>query len=155
LSKDRGPKKVKVTTKRFEVETNKQFELIDITEKVLGVVSESGLANGSAVIFSPHTTASIRINHNEPLLIQDFMKTLYRLSPVDINYAHDVFEIRENVAVGERSNGHAHVKAFLLGSSESVPFMDGGLVLGDRQSIFLVELDGGRKRDFYVQVSGE
>jgi secondary thiamine-phosphate synthase enzyme len=146
---------VKVTTKRFELETNKQFELIDITDKVLAAVSESGLTQGQALVFAPHTTASIRLNHNEPLLIQDIMKMLYRLSPVDINYAHDIFEIRENVAVGERSNGHAHVKAFLLGSSEAIPFVEGGLVLGDRQSVFFVELDGGRKRDFYVQVSGE
>jgi secondary thiamine-phosphate synthase enzyme len=146
---------VKVTTKKFELETNKQFDAIDVTEHILEVVSASGIKNGSVLVFAPHTTAAIKINHNEPLLIQDLMKMLHRLVPVDINYAHDIFEIRENVAPGERSNGHAHVKAFLLGSSETVPVMDGGLMLSERQSVFFVELDGGRKRSFVVQVTGE
>ena len=146
---------MKVTTKKFELETNKQFDAIDVTEHILEVVSSSGIKNGSVLVFAPHTTAAIKINHNEPLLLQDLMKMLHRLVPVDINYAHDIFEIRENVAVGERSNGHAHVKAFLLGSSETVPVTDGGLMLNERQSVFFVELDGGRKRSFVVQVTGE
>ncbi len=146
---------MKVTTKKFDLETNKQFDAIDVTEHILEAISASGIKNGSVLVFAPHTTAAIKINHNEPLLLQDFMKMLHRLVPVDINYAHDIFEIRENVAPGERSNGHAHVKAFLLGSSETIPFVDGGLMLNDRQSVFFVELDGGRKRDFVVQVTGE
>ena len=146
---------MKVTTKKFELETNKQFDAIDVTEHILEVISSSGIKNGSVLVFAPHTTAAIKINHNEPLLLQDLMKMLHRLVPVDINYAHDIFEIRENVAVGERSNGHAHVKAFLLGSSETVPVTDGGLMLNERQSVFFVELDGGRKRSFVVQVTGE
>jgi secondary thiamine-phosphate synthase enzyme len=146
---------VKVTTKKFELETNKQFDAIDITEHVLEAISVSGIRDGSALVFAPHTTAAIKINHNEPLLLQDLMKMLHRLVPVDINYAHDIFEIRENVSAGERSNGHAHVKAFLLGSSETVPVTDGGLMLNEKQSVFFVELDGGRKRSFVVQVTGE
>ena len=73
-----------------------------------------------AVVFCPHTTAAVRLNHFETLLMQDIMKTLYRLVPIDTNYSHDLFEVRQNVAPNERSNGHAHVKAFLLGSSETL-----------------------------------
>jgi len=83
------------------------------------------------------------------------MKMLYRLAPVDINYSHDFFEIRAQLRDDERSNGHAHVKSFLLGASEAVPIEGRQLVLGDRQSIFFVELDGGRERRAFVQIIGE
>ena len=136
------------------VETKTQYEIVDITDEVKDLVKESGVLEGVAVVYAPHTTAAIRINHHEPLLIQDIMKMLYRLVPVDINYSHDFFEIRKQLKDDERSNGHAHVKAFLLGASETIPVVGGELVLGDRQSIFFVELDGGRERRAVVQVLG-
>ena len=140
---------------KLQVTSKKQFELIDITDKVKTIVEESGINDGLVAIFAPHTTASIRLNHNEPLLIQDIMKTLYRVAPVDINYSHDLFEIRSGTEANERSNGHAHVKAFFLGSSETIPLTAGKMILGPRQSIFFVELDGGRERKVVVSVSGE
>ena len=141
--------------KKLQLETKKQFEIIDITEQVKAAVKESAAANGIAVIYSPHTTAGIRLNHNEPLLAQDFMKALYRLVPLDISYSHDLFEVRQNLATNERSNGNAHVKAFLLGSSESLIIDQGALLLGGKQSVFFVELDGGRWRDVYIKIIGE
>ena len=141
--------------KKLHLETNKQFELVDITAHVKAALKESEIKHGIVLVYCPHTTSAIRINHNEPLLMQDILKMMYRLVPVDVNYAHDVFEIRENVSLGERSNGHAHVKAFLLGSSETIPVNASELMLGEKQSIFYVELDGGRKRDFHVQITGE
>lgn len=141
--------------KELALETTTQFELIDITSEVRGTVSRSRIDSGLVSVFTPHTTAAIRINHNEPLLKQDIMKMLYRIAPIDINYAHDFFEIRTNVKADERSNGHAHVKAFLLGTSESVPVAKGKMILGERQSIFFVELDGGRKRRVIIEVIGE
>ncbi len=141
--------------KKITLETKKQFEIIDITEHVKKTVTDSGIKNGIAVIFCPHTTAAIRLNHNEPLLMQDIMKMLYRLVPIDTSYSHDLFEVRQNVAPNERSNGHAHVKAFLLGSSETLPVEKGELLLGTKQSIFFVELDGGRSREVQIKVLGE
>lgn len=139
----------------LKFETKTQFEMIDITEEVQKAVSKSRVKSGVAVIFAPHTTAAIRVNHNEPLLKQDIMKMLYRMVPIDINYGHDFFEIRQKLSPQERSNGHAHVKAFLLGDSESVPVERGKLCLGSRQSIFFVELDGGRPRRAFIQIMGE
>ena len=141
--------------KKIELETKKQFEIVDITDRVQAAISESGIINGIITVFSPHTTAAIRLNHNEPLLLQDIMKTLYRLAPIDLSYSHDLFEIRQSVAPNERSNGHAHVKAFLLGSSESLPVENGKIVKGLKQSLFFVELDGGRDRKVYVKILGE
>lgn len=142
-------------TEELNLETKTQFELLDITEQVAGVIKESRVKSGMVLVFAPHTTAAIRVNHNEPLLRQDIMKFLYRLAPLDMNYAHDFFEVRTQVKPDERSNGHAHVKAFLLGDSETVAVARGKMLLGSRQSIFFVELDGGRKRRVIVQVFGE
>ena len=146
---------MKIKTQKIFVTTKKQFEVIDITEEVQVTVVNSKVSDGTVTVFTPHTTASVRLNHNEPLLLQDIMKMLYRTAPVDINYSHDIFEIRSNVDANERSNGHAHVKAFLLGSSETIPIQKGKLLKGDKQSIFLVELDGGRDRTIVIQVMGE
>ena len=141
--------------KKIPLETKKQFEMLDITQAVAQIILESGATKGLAVVFRTHTTAAVRLNHNEPLLMQDIMKTLYRLAPVDLNYSHDLFEVRQNVSPNERSNGHAHVKAFLLGSSETLPIEQGKMALGPRQSVFFVELDGGRSREVYVKILGE
>lgn len=141
--------------KKLLLETKKQFEIVDITQHVQSAVTESKVKEGLAVVSCPHTTAAIRLNHNEPLLMQDIMKMLYRLAPIDTSYSHDLFEVRQNVAPNERSNGHAHVKAFLLGSSESIPIVKSHLTLGGKQSIFFVELDGGRSREVNVKILGE
>lgn len=141
--------------KELQVATTTQFELLDITGEVKKALSESKVKSGAVVVYAPHTTAAVRLNHNETLLKQDVMKFLYRLAPIDQNYAHDFFEVRTEARAGERSNGHAHVKAFLLGGSETVPVARGEMLLGERQSIFFVELDGGRKRRVIIQVIGE
>ncbi len=136
----------------IELETKKQFELVDITKLVQDAVAASGVQGGIVAVYSSHTTGAIRLNHNEPLLFQDIMKALFRLAPVDINYSHDLFELRETKALDERSNGHAHVKAFLLGSSETLIIDGGHLVLGEKQSLFFAELDGGRKRKVHIKI---
>ncbi|OGE81046.1 MAG: hypothetical protein A2826_01305 [Candidatus Doudnabacteria bacterium RIFCSPHIGHO2_01_FULL_43_23] len=145
-----------VLSKNIELETKKQFEIIDLTKQVEAVLKESKIDKGLVSIYSTHTTAGIRINHFEQLLLQDIMKLMYRVAPIENNYAHDLFEIRNEMQSGERSNGHAHVKAFLLGSSETIPVSDQKMLLGYRQSIFFVELDGPRKkRRCVVTVIGE
>lgn len=146
---------MKIHFSKIFLETKKQFEIVDITSYVQKAVLESGIKSGTVTVFCPHTTASIRLNHNEPLLIQDIMKTLYRLIPIDQSYSHDLFEVRQNVAPNERSNGHAHVKAFLVGSSESIPVEKSLLAMGTKQSIWFVEFDGGRSREVNLQILGE
>ncbi|MBL8030389.1 MAG: YjbQ family protein [Candidatus Doudnabacteria bacterium] len=146
---------MKTYQKKIQLETKKQFEMLDITSHVRTAVIESGVKEGMVTVFSPHTTASIKLNHFEPLLLQDLMKTIYRLVPLDISYSHDLFEVRQNVAPNERSNGHAHVKAFLLGSSENLIVQRSEILLGEKQSIFFIELDGGRHREAWIKILGE
>ncbi len=134
------------------LETKKQFEMVDITNHIRKFVIDSGVKEGIVTVFCPHTTGAIRINNNETLLVQDFMKMLYRTVPLDTSYSHDLFEVRLNVAVNERSNGHAHVKAFLLGNSENLIIEKGDILLGAKQTVFFVELDGGRNREVWVKI---
>src|SRR6185369_1386479 len=124
---------------KLKLNSKKQFELIDITDKVKKILESSGIKNGMVTIYAPHTTASIKLNHNENLLKQDLMNLIYRLVPIDFNYSHDIFEIRSGVDANERSNGHAHIKSFLLGASETIPVENGTMMLGGKQSIFFVE----------------
>ncbi len=146
---------MKTFFKKISLESKKQFEILDVTEQVRHAVSESMVKSGIAVVYSPHTTAAIRLNHNEPLLIQDLMKTMYRLVPIDISYSHDLFEVRQQVAPNERSNGHAHIKTFLMGSSQEVIIEQGNMLLGGKQSLFFLEFDGGRNREIWVKIIGE
>lgn len=146
---------MKIHRERIDFQTTTQIEFVDVTDRVEEVVGRSGVREGQVTIFVPHTTMGIAINHNEPLLLQDFMRILYRVVPVDDQYSHDLFELRRGAKSDGRSNGHSHCKQLLLGSSETVLVERGKLLLSDLQSIFAVEFDGARKRDVIVQVMGE
>ena len=144
-----------VIHKIIHLRTTKQFQIFPITKQVEQVLADSKIKSGLCNIFVPHSTAGIRLNDDEHLLHQDIMKIFYRLVPIDISYGHDSFEIRSNVAPDERSNGHAHVKSFLVGSSETVPIENSMLVLGQHQSVFFLEFDGGRERKVQLTLMGE
>lgn len=145
---------MKVFRRRIEFETKGQIEFFDITQHVQEVIEQSGVREGQVLVYSPHTTLGVVINQNEPMLIQDFMRILYKVAPIDEHYSHDLFELRRETISDGRSNGHSHCKAMLLGVSEMVPVERGKMVLSPRQSVFGVEFDGGRKRDVVVQVMG-
>jgi secondary thiamine-phosphate synthase enzyme len=145
---------MKIYKQKIELQTTTQIEFIDVTEKVADIVEKSGVREGQVLIFTTHTTSSIVINQNESMLIQDFMRTLYRIVPVSDRYSHDLFELnRANTSDG-RSNGHSHCKAILLSTSQTIPIEKGKMLNSHKQNIFFVELDGARKRDFLVQVMG-
>src|SRR4030042_2109062 len=139
----------------IEKESKSQIEFIDITQDVEEVVARSGVKNGQVLVFYPHTTCGLAINQNESLLLQDFQRLLYRLVPIDERYSHDLFELKNGADSDGRSNGHSHCKNLLLGVSQNIPIEDGKLLLGSKQNIFLVELDGARKREVIAQVIGE
>lgn len=145
---------MKIHKQKIELKSSTQIEFMDITDKVQDVVESSGIREGQALIYAPHTTMSIAVNHNESMLIQDFMRVLYKIIPVDDQYAHDLFELRREQAADGRSNGHSHCKSLLLGVSETIPVEKGKLMITASQSVFAIEFDGARKRDIIVQVMG-
>lgn len=145
---------MKIETKVVEIVSEKQLDFFDITNEVEELVESSGIKNGTVTVYSPHTTCAVMINHNESMLKQDLMRVLYRLVPIEERYAHDMFELTNQAESDGRSNAHSHCKAMILGSSETIPIAKGKLLLGGKQSVFFVELDGSRARDFVIQVMG-
>ena len=98
----------------------------------------------------------MKINENEPLLLKDMAEFLEKILPRDNGYQHNNFEIRTvNMNENEAPNGHAHLQHLLLGTSETVPVIDGEMQFGTYQSVFFIELDHPRPREVMVQVVGE
>ena len=141
---------------RLQLETKEAPEFIDITEWVCQCVAQSKVANGFVIVYSKHTTAAVKINENEPLLLQDMVAFLEKMSPRNGGYQHNDFSIRTvNMTADESPNGHAHLQHLLLGTSETVPLIDGIMQFGRYQSVFFIELDHPRSREVMVQVVGE
>jgi len=146
---------MKTQTYRLKVESKGAPEFIDITEEVRNLITSSQVKNGFAVIFSRPTTAAIKINENEPLLLEDMARFLDKVASRNGYYKHNDFSLRtENMTEDECPNGHAHCQQLVLGSSETVPIVNGEIQVGRWQSIFLVELDRPRPREVLIQVMG-
>ena len=145
---------MKIHKEKIAFRSKSQTEFIDVTDRVQEIVERSGIREGQVLIYSEHTTMSVVINHYEPMLLQDFMRTLYRTVPIDGQYSHDMFELRRGNDSDGRSNGHSHCKALLIENSKVVPIERGKLVLGAKQSIIALEFDGSRERDLFIQVIG-
>ncbi len=145
---------MKIYKERIDLESKTQIQFMDITDAVGDVIERSGVREGQVTVYAPHTTMGVAINHNESMLLQDFMRIFYKLVPVDDQYTHDLFELRREAGSDGRSNGHSHCKAMLLGNSETIPIERGKMMLSNIQNIFAVEFDGSRKRDIIVSVMG-
>jgi len=125
----------------FQVRTSKQTEFVDITRSVEEAVQKTGLKDGVCIIFIPHTTAAITINENaDPSVPKDIVMELNKIVPFEDRYQH------------LEGNSPAHVKASLVGFSETVFVESGKLVLGTWQGIFFCEFDGPRNRKVHVKV---
>jgi len=134
---------------------NRAPEFIDITDDVAALLEDSGIREGSVLIYSRHTTAAIKINEREPLLQSDMAHFLQRVAPREADYKHNDFSIRTaNMNDDEFPNAHSHCQHLLLGASERIPVSEGTLLLGRWQRIFLIELDHPRKREVIVQIQG-
>ena len=130
--------------------TEKPIDIIDITADVRAALEETGLRQGTVTVLSRHTTACVNINEQEPRLVQDMITFLKRLVPRDGDYLHNLEPI------DGRDNAHSHLLGLFMNSTETIPFSEGVMLLGEWQSIFLIELDGPRKeRQVLLQIQGE
>jgi isopentenyl-diphosphate delta-isomerase len=142
-------------TVRLAYRTEEAGQFVDITDDVEAAVRAARVDRGLVHVYSQHTTAAIRINENEPLLLADFRRLLERVAPAgDGAYEHDDLTRRAGVPPDEPLNGHSHCRHLFLSSSESVPVTNGRLELGTYQRIFLIELCHARTRCVTVQVLG-
>ena len=125
----------------FQVRTCEQIEFIDITRSVQEAVEKTGAEDGICIVFVPHTTAGITINENaDPSVVQDIMMALNKIISSKDQYHH------------LEGNSPAHIKASLLGCSQTVLFESGKLCLGTWQGIYFCEFDGPRNRKVYVKI---
>ena len=122
--------------------------MIDITDKLQGVVNQSGLKSGICTAFVPGSTASLITIEYEGGLLKDFPDAMDRLIPKDIVYEHHL-RWRDG-------NGHSHIRASIVGPDITIPFVDGKLKLGTWQQVTFVDFDNKpRGRIVEVMLIGE
>ena len=128
-----------IISKSLKISSSSNFQIMDITRDIVAILNETSkenkIENGIVNIFTKHSTSAIRVNENEKGLLLDFEKALKDIVKEKDNYKHDFID----------NNAASHIRAFLLGSSETIPIVDGRLDLGTWQSIFFIELDGPRR----------
>lgn len=122
----------------FRVETDRRLQVVDVTDEVAAALPAD--ADGTATVFSRHTTAGLRVNEAEPRLMGD-VETFLGSVVADDGWAHDDID----------DNADSHLRALVVGASETVPVTDGALDLGTWQSVLLVECDGPRTRTVEVR----
>ena len=126
--------------KEFNLSTQKE-DFYNITAQVRQCISESGVKNGIAVVYCPHTTAGITINENaDPDVVHDLLLGMAKAYPDRAEFRH-----------GE-GNSSAHIKASAIGSSVTIIIANGRPVLGTWQGLYFCEFDPPRKRKYYVQI---
>ncbi|MFC1945942.1 secondary thiamine-phosphate synthase enzyme YjbQ [Chloroflexota bacterium] len=137
-----------VFTTQIKIPTRGDGDITDITPEVSRALTASGLAQGTVTVFVSGSTAGVTTIEFEPGLEEDFRDVWERLAPQSLTYAH-------NQRWGD-GNGHAHVRAALLGPSLVVPFNNGRLALGTWQQIIFVDFDNRpRERAVLLQFMGE
>ena len=134
--------------------TTEPTEFVDVTDAVVRAVADAGIDTGIVNIQTTHTTTAVLVNEAEPLLLEDFRALLARVAPLGVAYRHDDLPRRRDIPPGEPRNGHAHCRALLLPVSATLNVVAGRLILGRWQKVFLVELDGPRRREVSVTVTG-
>ena len=126
----------------YPLQTGKEG-FIDITDKVRDAVRQSGVFDGMATVYCPHTTAGITITENaDPDVVSDLLLALDRTYPDRPEFRHS------------EGNSAAHLKASVIGSSVTIMIDDGEPVLGTWQAVYFTEFDGPRARRFTVKVMG-
>jgi secondary thiamine-phosphate synthase enzyme len=128
----------------FSVRTPQREVLVDITGEVSRAVADSGVTSGQCIVFVPHTTAGVTINENaDPSVKTDIVSFLHKLIPQNAGFDH------------MEGNSDAHIKASMMGFSETILIEDGQLILGTWQGICFAEFDGPRHRKVHVKIMAD
>lgn len=138
-----------VKTETLEVATKGNCHIVDITAEVQAAVASRGLSNGTVTVFNIGSTAGITTIEYEPGLVKhDINAAFEKIAPQNGRYEHE--------ETWHDDNGHAHVRASLLGPSLVVPFRNQELILGTWQQIVLIDFDTRpRSRKIVCQIMGE
>lgn len=128
----------------IKVHTEKKYDVVDVTLQVSDIVQQADVEEGLCSVYVPHATAAMIVNENDdPQIGQDLLNVLDKLIPEGV-WLHDTVD----------ENGASHLKASILGPSETIPIQRGRLALGTWQAIMLVDFDGPRDRTIIVTLTG-
>lgn len=130
--------------KEINVSSKKRYELVDITDKVEEVIRESEVKDGLVLVFVPHSTAAILLTENEIGLKEDWL-SFFKKVVSGIDFKHNRID----------NNADSHILSGLLGQTKALAVKGGKLVRGTWQQMFLVELDGPKKRRILVKTIEE
>ncbi len=137
-----------IHTGRLQLHTRGNADPHDLTERVEQIVTESGIRSGVVTIFTPSSTSALTTIEYEEGALADLRRALDEIAPPGRDYKHNLR--------WDDGNGHAHLRAALLGPSLSVPIVGGGLALGTWQQVLFIDFDvRPRQREIVVQVVGE
>lgn len=138
-----------IKTKIVEVSTKGDCHIVDITGQVQGAVADSGLSGGTVTVFNIGSTAGVTTIEYEPGLVNhDINAAFEKIAPQNGRYEHE--------ETWHDDNGHAHVRASMLGPSLVVPFCHQKLTLGTWQQIVLIDFDTRpRTRRVVCQIMGD
>jgi secondary thiamine-phosphate synthase enzyme len=137
-----------VHTGRVHLSTQGNTEMRDLSTEVRRVITDSGVHAGIATLFTPSSTSALTTIEFEPGALDDLRRALDEIAPPGRDYRHNLR--------WDDGNGHAHLRAALLGPSLSVPIVDGQLALGTWQQVLFIDFDvRPRQREIVVQVVGE
>jgi secondary thiamine-phosphate synthase enzyme len=127
--------------RKVDIKTTSRVEFQDITRTVNDIVAKSGVKKGVCYVFVPHTTAGVTVNeHADPSVAKDIAAQLDVMVPQHDRYCH------------REGNSPAHIKATLIGDSETLFIEEGRLVLGTWQGVFFGEFDGPRSRHINIKI---
>ena len=126
---------------RLSVRTRERVDSQDITGTVRDTIKSSGVQSGVCHVFVPHTTAGVTVNeHADPSVVDDIIMQLDKMVPQHGDYRH------------LEGNSPAHIKASLVGNSQTLLVEDGRPVLGTWQGVFFCEFDGPRNRSLLIKI---
>ena len=129
--------------KEFKISTSKKQELIDVTNRIRKIVKDSKVKNGICIIYVPHATAGILINENcDASVCNDIINKLEEIAPSTETYEHDKID----------DNAHSHIKASIIGPSETAIIQNNEVVLGTWQGVALAEFDGPKTRTVLIKI---
>ena len=137
-----------VRSLKLTLSTRGHADVQDITDRIESAIAESGIRIGLACIFTPSSTSALTTIEFETGAVEDLRRALERIAPADAEYLH-------NLRWGD-GNGHAHLRAALLGPSLCLPVIDGRPMLGTWQQVVFIDFDvRPRRRELRLQIVGE
>ena len=156
------------------IQSDRRPTFHDITDQVADMVGKSGIKDGSVLVYSQHTTCSVLIQeqsddvtyHGTQLILQDLVNVLAGLVPTCLTEGQYLHPGPKHIEIAGRErneeafwslNTDAHLRSVIMGRSETVPVVDGNMILGEFGRIYFADFDQvrARKRVVQIQIMGE